>query len=135
MKGAGNQTPVFLWWAQNETGDGSRARAPSLRMRRFYVALAYRRTGVGRALVTALLAGPAGRIVTANAAAGSEAFWESFGFLHDRRDEAAERLRVSSRTVYRLPGANRKQSPSESGIGSGKPSVVSQQLPPVSIPK
>lgn len=58
----------------------------ALRMRRFYVALDYRRTGVGRALATALLEDARGRIVTANAAAGSEPFWESFGFVADRRE-------------------------------------------------
>ena len=58
----------------------------SLRMRRFYVAVAHRRTGVGRALATALLEGAHGRVITANAAVGSEAFWESFGFVLDRRD-------------------------------------------------
>lgn len=56
----------------------------ALRMRRFYVALAHRRTGIGRALAAALLEPVRGRIITANAAAGSEAFWESFGFVPDR---------------------------------------------------
>ncbi|HWB48117.1 MAG TPA: GNAT family N-acetyltransferase [Stellaceae bacterium] len=58
----------------------------ALRMRRFYVALAHRRAGVGRALATTLLDHAAGRAVTANAAAGSEAFWEALGFARDRRD-------------------------------------------------
>jgi GNAT superfamily N-acetyltransferase len=60
----------------------------ALRMRRFYVRLAYRRSGVGRKLVTALLerAVSAGRLVTVNAAPASAAFWESLGFAPDARD-------------------------------------------------
>ena len=60
----------------------------ALRMRRFYVALAYRRQGVGRALAVVLLdeARRQGRAVTCNAAAGSERFWEALGFALDRRD-------------------------------------------------
>jgi len=60
----------------------------ALRMRRFFVALAYRRRRVGRALVTALLgdARRHGRAVTCNAAGGSESFWEALGFAPDRRD-------------------------------------------------
>jgi GNAT superfamily N-acetyltransferase len=58
----------------------------ALRMRRFYVYRRFRRTGVGRALALALLNARAGRTVTANAAAGSEAFWQAFGFIPDRRD-------------------------------------------------
>lgn len=60
----------------------------TLRMRRFYVALAYRRHGVGRALAAALLdeARQQGRAVTCNAAAGSERFWEALGFAPDRCD-------------------------------------------------
>lgn len=53
----------------------------ALRMRRFYVALAYRRHGVGRALATTLLdeARRQRRAVTCNAAAGSERFWAGVG--------------------------------------------------------
>ena len=60
----------------------------ALRMRRFYVRIAYRRGGVGRALAAAVLEEPrrAGRTITANAATGSEAFWEALGFMADRRD-------------------------------------------------
>lgn len=57
----------------------------ALRARRFYVSLAHRRHGVGRALAAALLR-EAGRTVTCNAAAGSEKFWEALGFVPDRRD-------------------------------------------------
>src|ERR1700739_2486406 len=46
----------------------------SLRIRRFYVAHACRRYGVGRALATALLHQTAARTVTCNAASGSEPF-------------------------------------------------------------
>jgi GNAT superfamily N-acetyltransferase len=60
----------------------------ALRMRRFYVALAYRRNGIGRALAAALLddARRRGCTVTCNAAAGSEQFWEALGFAPDRRN-------------------------------------------------
>ncbi|HZK89007.1 MAG TPA: GNAT family N-acetyltransferase [Stellaceae bacterium] len=59
----------------------------AMRMRRFYVRSMFRRSGVGRALAIALLRDVArGRTVTANAAAGSEAFWEALGFAPDRRD-------------------------------------------------
>ena len=56
-------------------------------MRRFYVRPAFRRIGVGRKLVTALLAGVDGaRSITVNAARASIAFWESVGFNPDPRD-------------------------------------------------
>ncbi len=64
----------------------------ALRMRRFYVRAAYRRSGVGRALVGELLRRTA-RPITANAASGSEAFWEAFGFTPDRRDGRTHILR------------------------------------------
>jgi len=59
----------------------------ALRMRRFYVALTYRRHGIGRALAATLLdeAREQERAVTCNAAAGSERFWEALGFVPDRR--------------------------------------------------
>jgi GNAT superfamily N-acetyltransferase len=60
----------------------------ALRMRRFYVRLAYRRSGIGRKLATALLERARGvpRLVTVNAAPASIAFWESLGFVPDSRD-------------------------------------------------
>ena len=59
----------------------------ALRMRRFYVRPAFRRIGVGRQLVTALLAGGNGdRSITVNAAPASIAFWERVGFNPDPRD-------------------------------------------------
>ena len=59
----------------------------ALRMRRFYVRPAFRRIGVGRQLVTALLAGVDGdRSITVNAAPASIAFWVSVGFNPDPRD-------------------------------------------------
>jgi GNAT superfamily N-acetyltransferase len=60
----------------------------ALRMRRFYVRLAYRRNGIGRQLASALLerARSANRLVTVNAAPASTAFWESLGFAADARD-------------------------------------------------
>jgi GNAT superfamily N-acetyltransferase len=58
----------------------------ALRMRRFYVSARFRRRGVGQALAAALLE-RAGQVrVVANAAAGSEPFWEALGFEPDRRD-------------------------------------------------
>jgi GNAT superfamily N-acetyltransferase len=64
----------------------------ALRMRRFYIALAYRRYGIGRALADALLRQAMARTITCNAAAGSEAFWEALGFEPDRRDGRTHRL-------------------------------------------
>ncbi|HTW50504.1 MAG TPA: GNAT family N-acetyltransferase [Stellaceae bacterium] len=58
----------------------------ALRVRRFYVALAYRRHGIGRMLAAVLLDQAQRRAVTCNAAAGSERFWEALGFAPDRRD-------------------------------------------------
>ena len=59
----------------------------ALRMRRFYVRPAFRRIGVGRRLVTALLAGVDGeRSITVNAGPASIAFWVSLGFNPDPRD-------------------------------------------------
>jgi GNAT superfamily N-acetyltransferase len=60
----------------------------TLRMRRFYVRLADRRSGIGRKLATALLerARSYRRLVTVNAAPASAAFWESLGFVPDSRD-------------------------------------------------
>jgi GNAT superfamily N-acetyltransferase len=58
----------------------------AFRMRRFYVRQPFRRGGIGRALAATLLEEATGRTVTANAAAGSEPFWESLGFVPDRRN-------------------------------------------------
>jgi len=59
----------------------------ALRMRRFYVRPAFRRLGVGRRLVTALLVGVDGnRSITVNAAPASIAFWERVGFSPDPCD-------------------------------------------------
>ena len=60
----------------------------ALRMRRFYVRPAYRRSGMGRELATALLewARSFSRLVTVNAGPASAAFWESLGFAPDARD-------------------------------------------------
>jgi GNAT superfamily N-acetyltransferase len=59
----------------------------ALRMRRFYVRPAFRRIGVGRRLVTALLAGvDSERSITVNAGPASISFWESLCFNPDPRD-------------------------------------------------
>jgi GNAT superfamily N-acetyltransferase len=60
----------------------------ALRMRRFYVRLTYRRSGIGRILVTALLerARSNSRLVTVNAGPASAVFWEALGFEPDARD-------------------------------------------------
>jgi GNAT superfamily N-acetyltransferase len=69
----------------------------ALRMRRFYVRPAFRRIGVGRRLVTALLAGVDGeRSITVNAAPASIAFWERAGFNPDPRDGHTHILRRES---------------------------------------
>ena len=56
--------------------------------RRFYGRPAYRRSGMGRELATALLewARSFSRLVTVNAAPASTLFWESLGFAPDARD-------------------------------------------------
>jgi len=56
-------------------------------------------------------------------------------FLCATSQKLRARVRGLSRSVYALPGASRKQSPPASGIGSGMPSTLSQQLPRESIPK
>jgi hypothetical protein len=48
---------------------------------------------VGRTLALALLGQQAGRTVTANAAVGSEPFWEALGFAPDRYDGRTHILR------------------------------------------
>jgi GNAT superfamily N-acetyltransferase len=65
-----------------------------LRMRWFYVRAAYRRLGVARAIATALLARPeiAGRTITVNSTPGSEAFWESLGFVPAPRERQTHLL-------------------------------------------
>ena len=57
----------------------------AFRMRRLYVRRKFRRAGIGRHLVEALLGPPLrdGHAVTVNAAAGSAAFWEALGFAPD----------------------------------------------------
>jgi len=61
--------------------------AHALRMRRFYVRPAFRRSGVGLQLATALLARVIpGRLITVNAAPTSFPFWESVGFTPHARD-------------------------------------------------
>ncbi len=58
----------------------------ALRMRRFYVRKLFRRKGVGHRLASAILAAaPPGYPLIANAAGGSEPFWEALGFASDRR--------------------------------------------------
>jgi GNAT superfamily N-acetyltransferase len=71
----------------------------ALRMRRFYVARSFRRTGIGRVIAKSLLTQPraSDRAVTVNAAAGSELFWESLGFVRDLRDGHTHILPRTSR--------------------------------------
>jgi GNAT superfamily N-acetyltransferase len=61
----------------------------ALRMRRFYVRPAFRRTGIGRELALALLEGALQwvRLVTLNAAVNSVPFWETLGFAPEAHDE------------------------------------------------
>src|SRR6266446_7355567 len=60
----------------------------ALRMRRFYVRPAFRRTGIGREIAHALLerAFRTSRVVTLNAAVDSVPFWENLGFAPQVRD-------------------------------------------------
>jgi GNAT superfamily N-acetyltransferase len=60
----------------------------ALRMRRFYVRPAFRRTGIGREIALALLEGALQRVrlVTLNAAVKSVPFWETLGFVPEARD-------------------------------------------------
>ena len=60
----------------------------ALRMRRFYVRPAFRRTGIGREIALALLEGALQRVrvVTLNAAEKSVPFWEALGFVPEARD-------------------------------------------------
>jgi GNAT superfamily N-acetyltransferase len=69
----------------------------SLRMRRFYVRAPFRRCGVGREIVRALLARvkEIDRQITVNAGAGSGPFWEALGFVADRRDGHTHILKVA----------------------------------------
>lgn len=71
----------------------------ALRLRRFYVALAFRRQGIGRVLAETLLTQreAAGRAVLLNAAPGSVAFWASLGFVAEPRDGHTHRLAVDKR--------------------------------------
>ncbi len=61
----------------------------ALRMRRFYIRPAFRRSGIARTLATILLEAPclAGQPVTVNAGSSdAHAFWESLGFTAGPRD-------------------------------------------------
>jgi GNAT superfamily N-acetyltransferase len=59
----------------------------ALRMRRFYVRPAFRRTGIGGEIAQALLKSARSiRVVTLNAAIESARFWESLGFVPQARD-------------------------------------------------
>jgi GNAT superfamily N-acetyltransferase len=62
--------------------------AEALRMRRFYVRPAFRRTGIGREIALALLEGALQRVrvVTLNAAVKSVPFWHTLGFVPQARD-------------------------------------------------
>jgi MazG family protein len=78
----------------------------TLRMRRFYVASGFRRRGIARRLAQRLLARPetGGRLITVNAAPGSEPFWRSLGFIPDRREGHTHLLPARSTPG---PGVNR----------------------------
>jgi RimJ/RimL family protein N-acetyltransferase/GNAT superfamily N-acetyltransferase len=85
----------------------------AVRMRRFYVRPAFRRSGVGRKLVTALLARvPASRLITVNAAPASIPFWEGVGFTPDVCDghthiiEPREAVTTGQAVLIALAGIN-----------------------------
>ena len=71
--------------------------AGALRMRRFYVRAPFRRRGVAAALARALIAraSRATRVITANAPPEAAAFWQSVGFVPDRRDGHTHVMRLS----------------------------------------
>jgi Acetyltransferase (GNAT) domain len=72
----------------------------ALRMRRFYVRCAMRRSGVGRCIAEALLveACQHARCVVVNAPDLEAAcFWEGLGFVADRRDGHTHLLRQQAR--------------------------------------
>jgi GNAT superfamily N-acetyltransferase len=73
----------------------------ALRMRRFYIRKAFRRHGIGQRLAAALLEPVLARgcPVTVNAAAGSAGFWDSLGFVPDKRDGHTHLLRVSPGSI------------------------------------
>lgn len=60
----------------------------TLRMRRFYIRSPLRRSGIGRGLAMALIERAARTEcpITVNATGGSEPFWQSLGFVADRRN-------------------------------------------------
>jgi GNAT superfamily N-acetyltransferase len=59
----------------------------ALRMRRFYVRPAFRRTGIGREIAQALLKiARSAPLVTLNAAVESVPFWETLGFVPQARN-------------------------------------------------
>jgi GNAT superfamily N-acetyltransferase len=59
----------------------------ALRMRRFYVRPAFRRTGIGGQIAQALLNSVRSvPVVTVNAAVKSNPFWETLGFVPQARD-------------------------------------------------
>ena len=74
----------------------------ALRMRRFYVRPSFRKNGIGRKLVDALLEDPRriGKVVVVNAAQGSAAFWEALGFVPDPREGHTHILRMSSAAAH-----------------------------------
>lgn len=78
-------------------GVSAEADGTAMRMRRLYVAPAFRRGGVGRVLATAMIQqGLQGRpLLTVNAAASVAAapFWESMGFVRASRPGATHELR------------------------------------------
>jgi GNAT superfamily N-acetyltransferase len=94
---------LAAWVDANLAGIGGLTIDPvlpdALRMRRFYVAKSSRRIGIGRAIAKNLLAQPraSDRAVTVNAAAGSESFWESLGFVRDPTDGHTHILLRTSR--------------------------------------
>jgi GNAT superfamily N-acetyltransferase len=97
------ETLFAAWVDANLAGIGGLTIDPvlpdALRMRRFYVAKSSRRTGIGRAIAKNLLAQPraSDRLITVNAAAGSEPFWGSLGFVRDPADGHTHVLPRTSR--------------------------------------
>jgi GNAT superfamily N-acetyltransferase len=71
---------------------------PAMRMRRLYVAPAFRRAGVGQALAGAMIQQglQAARLLTSNARASEAAapFWEAMGFRRVEADDFTHQLRA-----------------------------------------
>jgi GNAT superfamily N-acetyltransferase len=101
---AAGELMLGLWVGDELAGVGGRSWCPivagALRVRRFYVAPAHRRTGIGRRLALATLddAGAWCSLVSCNARASPQAapFWESLGFVRSSIEGVTHTLRIEA---------------------------------------